>query len=548
MGWWTGDGQAPSNAPDALRDALRRISQPVFVLRDGEGALLTATTGSAQLGPADSPPPGALPLLAWVAPCPIEGLGSRSFCAEHAIRWPYVAGSMANGIASCEMVEAMARAGMLAFFGAGGLTPSEVEAALDRLESNLGNPDDGGLPYGSNLLHSPNEPEIEAAVADLYIRRGIRLVEASAYLDMTLPLIRYRVHGIHRAASGEIVAPNRVVAKVSRVEVATKFFSSPPEAFLRELAARGDITQEQAELASQIPVAQNLTAEADSGGHTDNRPAIALLPTMLALRDRFASRYAGRIALRVGAGGGIATPASAAAAFSMGAAYVVTGSVNQACVESGTSPAAREMLAQAEQADVAMAPAADMFEMGVHVQVLKRGTMFAMRAAKLYEIYRARKSLDEIPVAERAMLEKNVFRAPLDEVWHETRKFFADREPGQIERAEKDPRHKMALVFRWYLGLSPRWANSGDPSRRLDYQIWCGPAMGAFNEWAKSSFLETVSNRRVADVALNILYGAAVLVRANSLRWQGIDVPAEAMSAAPMEMRKIEKMFGKEPR
>jgi NAD(P)H-dependent flavin oxidoreductase YrpB (nitropropane dioxygenase family) len=49
----------------------------------------------------------------------------------------------------------------------------------------------------------------------------------------------------------------------------------------------------------------------------------------------------------------------------------------------------REMLAQAEQADVIMAPAADMFEMGVKLQVLKRGTMFAMRAAKLYELYRA---------------------------------------------------------------------------------------------------------------------------------------------------------------
>ena len=36
-----------------------------------------------------------------------------------------------------------------------------------------------------------------------------------------------------------------------------------------------------------------------------------------------------------------------------------------------------------------MAPAADMFEMGVKLQVLKRGTMFPMRAQKLYELYRA---------------------------------------------------------------------------------------------------------------------------------------------------------------
>ena len=58
-----------------------------------------------------------------------------------------------------------------------------------------------------------------------------------------------------------------------------------------------------------------------------------------------------------------------------------------------------------------MAPAADMFEMGVKVQVLKRGTMFAMRAAKLYELYRAYPSLEQIPAAERANLEKNLFRA-----------------------------------------------------------------------------------------------------------------------------------------
>ncbi len=81
----------------------------------------------------------------------------------------------------------------------------------------------------------------------------------------------------------------------------------------------------------------------------------------------------------------------------MGAAYVVTGSVNQACVESGTSDAVRKMLAEAGQADVTMAPAADMFEMGVKVQVLKRGTMFAMRAAKLYELYRAYPSLGSDP-------------------------------------------------------------------------------------------------------------------------------------------------------
>ena len=34
-----------------------------------------------------------------------------------------------------------------------------------------------------------------------------------------------------------------------------------------------------------------MTVEADSGGHTDNRPAITLLPTILALRDRLQEQY-----------------------------------------------------------------------------------------------------------------------------------------------------------------------------------------------------------------------------------------------------------------
>jgi PfaD family protein len=219
----------------------------------------------------------------------------------------------------------------------------------------------------------------------------------------------------------------------------------------------------------------------------------------------------------------------------MGAAYVLTGSINQACVESGSSDAVREMLAQAEQADVIMAPAADMFEMGVKVQVLKRGTMFAMRAAKLYELYRSHAGLEAIPAAERAQLEKNLFRVPLEEIWSQTRAFWQGRDPAQVERAEKDPRHRMALVFRWYLGLSSRWANAGEPTRKVDYQVWCGPAMGAFNEWAKGSFLEQPRNRRVVTVARNLLYGACVLTRLHILRCQGATVPPEWGHVRPRE-------------
>ena len=107
---------------------------------------------------------------------------------------------------------------------------------------------------------------------------------------------------------------------------------------------------------------------------------------------------------------------------------------------------------------------------------------------------------------------------------------------------DADPKHRMALVFRWYLGLSSRWANGGDPGRQLDYQVWCGPAMGAFNEWAKGSFLEQPRNRRVVTVALNLLYGAAVLLRLNMLRCQGVPLSADQLRVPPLELEQIQSV------
>ncbi|MGH8106379.1 MAG: hypothetical protein ACREO2_08665, partial [Arenimonas sp.] len=160
-------------------------------------------------------------------------------------------------------------------------------------------------------------------------------------------------------------------------------------------------------------------------------------------------------------------------------------------------------------------------------------TMFPMRAAKLYELYRAHDRLESIPPAERAVLEKQFFRATFEDTWMQTREFFMVRDPSQVQRAEQDPKHKMALVFRSYLGQSSRWANAGEPSRVMDYQIWCGPAMGAFNSWVKGSFLEAPANRTVVQVALNLLEGAAVITRAQQLRSYGLPVPAAAFDYRP---------------
>lgn len=541
-GWWTKGNTEPERGDHEVRSAILRVTRPVNLL-NLDDQLAIGPGGTITIGKKITPKPGVYPLYAYAPPLPPENLGDPQFKKTYNLRFAYIAGAMANGITSVEMVEKAGRAGMVGFFGAAGLSLDQIEAAIHRLQKTL-----KGIPFGFNLINSPNDPELEAAVVQLYLKCGITLVSSSAYLDLTLPLVYYRVKGIHRDKSGNIVCPNKVIAKVSRVEVARKYFSPPPEKLLAQLVVRKMITGEEADLAKSIPVAEDLTAEADSGGHTDNRPAITLLPTLIALRDEMTEKYRYNRPPCVGLGGGIATPDSASAAFAMGAAYILTGSINQSCVEAGTSQAVRHMLAEAGQADVTMAPAADMFEMGVKVQVLKRGTMFPLRAAKLYDLYCNYDRFEDIPEKQKAVLERDFFRQSFLDEWEQTKNYFAIHDPKQIERARKDPKHKMSLVFRSYLGQSSNWANSGDPLRKIDYQIWCGPAIGAFNQWVKGSFLEKPENRTTVCVAMNLLYGASVATRVNWLRNQGVVLPAGIGNFSPMPLQDILELLNESAR
>ncbi|GLZ36542.1 PfaD family polyunsaturated fatty acid/polyketide biosynthesis protein [Actinokineospora sp. NBRC 105648] len=514
----TAIANGPARTAAEVYTVLADLERPCYIVDNG-GVAATNDEGVARAGGT---------VLAAVPPMGPDRLGAPDFTRDHGVRHAYMAGAMANGIASARMVGAMAQAGYLASYGAASTVPAKVDEALAEITRTA-----QGAPFACNLIHSPSELAMERSTVDLCLRHRVRCVEASAFLDLTPQIVRYRAVGLRRGANGEVVADNRVIAKVSRAEVAERFIRPAPESILRGLVAAGDITAEQAELARSAPVADDITAEADSGGHTDRRPLPVLLPDLLRLRDMLQAELHYRKPVRIGAAGGIGTPAAAFAAYAMGAAYVVTGSINQAAVESGQSPAVKRLLATAGVADCEMAPSSDMFELGVDVQILKRGTMFPSRAKKLYELYRLHEGIDAIPAATRAELEQKVFRRPLEDVWTDTVAYFAERDPEQVERARGNEKRRMALIFRWYLGLSSRWSMSGDADRAQDYQIWCGPAMGAFNTWAHGTFLAPVENRHVATLADQVLRGAAFAARVSALRFAGVRLPAACATYRP---------------
>jgi PfaD family protein len=512
--------------PHAIGPALLAISRPIYVIeQDDKIGLISADCDEQTFRKV-----AGGQYITSVPALPIEDLGDAGFKKTYRVRCAYYAGSMANGIASVEMVVALGKAGLLGSFGAAGLVRSRLESAIKSIQAAL---PDG--PYAANLIHSPSEDAMERNAVEVYLHQGVHVVEASAFIDLTPSIVYYRAAGLSLSNVGEVQIANHVIAKLSRREVATKFMQPAPENILNQLVNEGKITPQQAGLAKRVPMADDITVEADSGGHTDNRPLVCLLPTMLALRDEIQAKYNYPVPVRIGAAGGISTPASALGAFMMGAAYIVTGSVNQACVEAGASEHTRQILAQAGMADVAMAPSADMFEMGVKVQVLKHATLFPMRAQKLYDIYLRYDSIEQIPAEERDKLEKAIFKRDIESIWQDTIKFFTERDPAQIERAQNNPKRKMALVFRWYLGLASRWSNSGEKGREMDYQIWCGPSMGSFNDWVRGTYLAEPDNRHVADVAVQILTGAACQYRLQALKLQGLQVPAELEQYYPRE-------------
>ena len=173
----------------------------------------------------------------------------------------------------------------------------------------------------------------------------------------------------------------------------------------------------------------------------------------------------------------------------MGADFVLTGSINQCTAEAGTSDAVKEMLAQAGSQDTDFAPAGDMFEIGARVQVLRRGLLFSARANRLYEIWRRYDSLEQVPAETLRQIERQYFGRPVAEVWAETIAHYAAAAPDILAAAAANPKQKLAMVLRWYWIYANRLAMAGDTSRRTDWQVHCGPAMGAFNEWARGHYV-----------------------------------------------------------
>ncbi|MFM9708647.1 ACP S-malonyltransferase [Streptomyces galilaeus] len=408
-----------------------------------------------------------------------DTLGAATFRERYGLRRAYLLGALYGGISGREMLGAAAKAGLLGFLGAGGLPLDEVDGLLRDLTGELGL----GGSFGVNLLYRHGTPEEESALVDLLLRHGVDLVEASGFPLITPALVRFRLKG------------GRIIAKVSRTDVAAEFLAPPPERLVARLLETGEVTAEEARAAAGRPMADDLCVEADGGWLSSTADLLTLLPAVLRLRDTTAT---GGHRVHVGCAGGIGTPEAAGAAFLLGADFVLTGSVNQCSVEAATSAEVKDILQEAREYDVDTAPWGELFDLGVQARYLKRGLFFPARASRLHELWRRHGSL-----------------AQLDD---ETRSQVLDRYLGGEALAPaaegSTPEQQLAAVFRGYFTRGFRLAVSGDQRSRVDYLVHCGPAMGAFNQVVADTDLHPWRARRVETIADALMDGAAAHVSA----------------------------------
>lgn len=437
-----------------------------------------------------------------------EALGSLTFRKRYNIRYAYLAGAMYKGVASKELVVAMGRAGLLGFLGTGGMQLEAVDRDIHFIQRSL-----PGASFGMNLICNINHPQVEMDTADLFLKRQITCVEAAAFMRMTPALVHYRISGLRMRADGGVECRHRIIAKLSRPEVARAFLSPPPPDIVEQLLSSGRITAQQKELAKRIPMSHDICVEADSGGHTDQGVAAVLLPAIQRIKAQMEQAHLYQERIHVGLAGGIGTPQAAVAAFMMGADFILTGSINQCTVEAGTSACVKDLLEGIDIQDTDYAPAGDMFELGAQVQVLKKGTFFPARANKLFMLYSHYDSWQAIPEKLRQQIESRYFQRSFEQVWQEVSSYHASKGRHEtLQRAESNLKHKLALVFRWYFGYTSRLALSGDERNRADFQIHTGPALGAFNQWVKGSPLQSWRNRHVDQIAEKLMRDTAELL------------------------------------
>lgn len=418
---------------------------------------------------------------------------NTKFNIEYGLKYPYLAGGMERGISSKEMVVKCGKDNILSFLGTKRMDIEKVKQSIIYIKERLSK----GEPFGVNITYDSFDTELAPKVIDLCLEYNVKNVEVSGYYDIPNYIIRYKLKNI-KQEKNKVICDNKVFLKVDRLSDIDRWIGTISEKVLNSLLEDNFITNEEKMLSKCISIIDALTIKCEVGGNQNRNDILNTLPMAIKIRDSQVKEHSYDNNIYVGASGNIGTPEAVAIAFILGADYVVTGSINQCSVEADCSDSIKDLLQQARIEDTIYVPDAEKFEIGGKVQVLKRGVMFPSRANKLYELYKYYDSYYQIDEKSRKHIEKNYFMKTFNEYYEECKKSLSSE---KIDIIEKDEKKKMALVFKTYLMEAALYGQKGIEEQRMNFEIYCSPALGAFNEYCKGGELDNWRKRSVTKIA-----------------------------------------------
>ncbi|WP_073587898.1 ACP S-malonyltransferase [Anaerocolumna xylanovorans] len=423
----------------------------------------------------------------------VNCLGSEEFKKDYDVDFAYAVGGMCKGISSAAMIKKLADSRILGFLGTYKLQLHEAEELIDQALASMEH-----HRVGVNVTYDALNSKDHIGIMEYIIKRDIRNIEVSDYRMIDLSIVKYRLKAIYTDKDSTLVIPHKILAKVSSREMAEKFCSPAPEEMVQILYQNNEITEFEAKYAKYIPMCDDLCIEY----HMQGQSALGYIQTIKEMSRLLYEKYDLYQCPRVGFAGGIGNPQMIAVSFLMGADFVVTGSINQCSVEAATSNIVKDNLQSLDETDFTYAAVSDLFEFGEKKSIVKKGSLYHIRANRLYEVYNRYNSVEEIPADIKNLIEEKYFQKSFETIYSD---IYENLTKDNKKLSKEQPKYKMALIIRCFLDKCFQDALDGRMEGKINYQIISSNAIVQFNHWVKDTELSDWKRRYVDVIAKRIM-------------------------------------------
>lgn len=425
-------------------------------------------------------------------------LGSRSFKEEYETSYAYVVGGIRDGISSVTMMKSLEKGNILGFLGTKGLSLQEtqqiIESALREVKQDK---------LGVHITCDVLQPEYSDEKLQLIIKYNINRLQISGFQKPTEKLYEYRIHNIRQREN----ASDKLLVCVNNRKATEEFMKPIPKYFIQMQMQLGNIDSKEAEFLSKIPLCDDICIENDGLGVNH----FGWISSFKKLNHDMSESYGMKKRVRIGICGNIGNPQMLAVAFFSGADFVMTSTINQCTLEADTSERVKELLQEAKENDFLFAPTDNLFEFGEKKSILKKGTLYAVRAQKVYDIYLKYSSLEEIPDEQEELLEY-YFGISLEQMYQSIVRRVSNREKILIG---EQPKYKLGVVLKEYLQLCFIQVKIGEKDWEINYGIEVGSELADMNRWLEGTDLETWKQRKVTIIAKRMMDEGADLLKKN---------------------------------